>query len=131
MQKELTSIRHDIHAYPEMAIEEERTSILVSSRLKQWGLTVTEGIGGFGVVGTLASTTSGNRSIGLRADMDALQLMEKCNVPYASTKPDTMHACGHDGHTAILLGAAKYLAEHRDSFCGTVHFIFQPAEERL
>ncbi|CAF4328271.1 unnamed protein product, partial [Rotaria sordida] len=116
--------------YPEIAMEEERTSALVASKLKQWGLTVTEGVGRFGVIGTLKSLQSGNRSIGLRADMDALQLTEKCNVPFVSTKPGIMHACGHDGHTTMLLGAAKYLAEHRDSFCGTVQFIFQPAEER-
>ncbi|CAF1451564.1 unnamed protein product [Rotaria sordida] len=130
MQAELTTIRQDIHAYPEMAMEEEQTSALVASKLKQWGLTVTEGVGRFGVIGTLKSLQSGNRSIGLRADMDALQLTEKCNVPFVSTKPGIMHACGHDGHTTMLLGAAKYLAEHRDSFCGTVQFIFQPAEER-
>ena len=131
MQIELTSIRQDIHAHPEMAMEEERTSALVAAHLKEWGLTVTEGVGRFGVVGTLKSTRPGDRSIGLRADMDALQLIEKCDVPYVSTKPGTMHACGHDGHTAMLLGAAKYLAHHRDSFCGTVQFIFQPAEEGL
>ena len=131
MQTELTSIRRDIHAHPEIAMEEERTSTLVATQLKEWGLTVTEGVGKFGVVGTLTSLRPGSRSIGLRADMDALQLTEKCQVPYVSTKPGTMHACGHDGHTAVLLGAAKYLAKHRDSFCGTVQFIFQPAEERL
>ncbi|CAF0860439.1 unnamed protein product [Rotaria sp. Silwood1] len=131
MQTELTVIRQDIHAHPEMAMEEERTAALVASKLKQWGLMVTEGVGGFGVVGTLKSLQPGDRSIGLRADMDALQLIEKCDVPYVSTKVGTMHACGHDGHTAMLLGAAKYLAEHRDSFCGTVQFIFQPAEEGL
>ncbi|CAF4385543.1 unnamed protein product, partial [Rotaria magnacalcarata] len=80
----------------------------------------------FGVVGTLTSSKPGTRSIGLRADMDALELIEKCDVPYVSTKSGIMHACGHDGHTTMLLGAAKYLAEHRDSFCGTVQFIFQP-----
>ncbi|CAF4939944.1 unnamed protein product, partial [Rotaria sp. Silwood1] len=131
MQAELTIIRQDIHAHPEMTMEEQRTSALVASKLKEWGLTVTEGIGRFGVVGTLTSIKPGNRSIGLRADMDALQLIEKNNVSYVSTKLGTMHACGHDGHTAMLLGAAKYLSEHRDSFCGTVQFIFQPGEERL
>ncbi|CAF2562106.1 unnamed protein product [Rotaria sp. Silwood2] len=131
MQIELTTIRQDIHAHPEMAMEEERTATLVASKLKQWGLTVTEGVGRYGVIGTLKSLQPGDRSIGLRADMDALQLIEKCNVPYVSTKPGTMHACGHDGHTTMLLGAAKYLAEHRDSFCGTVQFIFQPGEEGL
>ncbi len=131
MQEELTAIRQDIHAHPEMAMEEARTSSVVASKLKEWGLTVTEGVGQFGVIGTLKSLKEGENAIGLRADMDALQLTEKANVPYISTKPGTMHACGHDGHTAMLLGAAKYLAEHRDSFCGTVHFIFQPAEEGL
>ncbi|CAF2782669.1 unnamed protein product [Rotaria sp. Silwood2] len=131
MQIELATIRQDIHAHPEMAMEEKRTSALVASKLKTWGLTVTEGVGQLGVIGTLKSLQSGDRSIGLRADMDALQLTEENNVPYVSTKPGTMHACGHDGHTAMLLGAAKYLAEHRDSFCGTVQFIFQPAEEGL
>jgi hippurate hydrolase len=129
MQAELTSIRQDIHAHPEMAMEEVRTSALVATKLKEWGITVTEGIGKFGVVGTLKSLRSGDNAIGLRADMDALQLIEQTDVPYISTKNGTMHACGHDGHTTMLLGAAKYLAEHRDSFCGTVHFIFQPAEE--
>jgi amidohydrolase len=129
MQSELISIRQDIHAHPEMAMEEVRTSALVAAKLKEWGLTVTEGIGRFGVIGTLKSLRPGDRTIGLRADMDALQLTEQTGVPYISTKPGTMHACGHDGHTTMLLGAAKYLAEHRDSFCGTVHFIFQPAEE--
>ncbi|CAF4629340.1 unnamed protein product [Rotaria sp. Silwood2] len=131
MQIELATIRQDIHAHPEIAMEEKRTSALVASKLKAWGLTVTEGIGQFGVVGTLKGLQPGDRSIGLRADMDALQITEECNVRYVSTKPGTMHACGHDGHTTMLLGAAKYLAEHRDSFCGTVQFIFQPAEEGL
>ncbi|UJR08765.1 hypothetical protein I4U23_013021 [Adineta vaga] len=129
IQAELKSIRQDIHAHPEMAMEEIRTSKLIISKLKEWGVTVTEGVGKTGVVGTLKSTKSGDRSIGLRADMDALQLTEKTGVSYCSTKTGTMHACGHDGHTTMLLGAAKYLAEHRDSFCGTVHFVFQPAEE--
>ncbi|CAF4854444.1 unnamed protein product, partial [Rotaria sp. Silwood2] len=110
---------------------ENRTSALVAAKLKEWGLTVTEGVGELGVVGTLTSFKPSNCSIGLRADMDALQLVEKNNVSYISTKLGTMQACGHDGHTAMLLGAAKYLSQHRDSFCGTVEFIFQPAEERL
>ncbi|CAF3393704.1 unnamed protein product [Rotaria socialis] len=131
LQTELTKIRQDIHAHPEMAMEEERTSSLVATKLNEWGLTVTKGVGQFGVVGTLTSSKPGTRSIGLRADMDALELIEKCDVPYVSTKPGIMHACGHDGHTTMLLGAAKYLAEHRDSFFGTVQFIFQPGEEGL
>ena len=131
MQPELVSIRQDIHAHPEMAMKEERTSALVATMLKEWGLTVTSGVGKTGVIGTLTSTLIGTGSIGLRADMDALKLVEKNEVPYVSTTSGTMHACGHDGHTAMLLGAAKYLSQHRDSFCGTVHFIFQPAEEGL
>ncbi|CAF4042638.1 unnamed protein product, partial [Rotaria sp. Silwood1] len=131
MQTEFTTIRQDIHAHPEMAMTENRTSALVAAKLKEWGLTVTEGVGQFGVVGTLESLNPSNRSIGLRADMDALKLVELNNVSYISTEPGKMHACGHDGHTAMLLGAAKYLSEHRDSFCGTIQFIFQPAEERL
>ena len=131
MQSELIEIRHDIHAHPELAMQEERTSKLVATKLKEFGLDVTEKIGGFGVVGTLISDREGEHSIGLRADMDALPLNEQTNVPYTSIKPDVMHACGHDGHTVMLLGAAKYLSEHRNSFCGIVHFIFQPAEERL
>ncbi|CAF1053423.1 unnamed protein product [Adineta ricciae] len=129
MQAELTTIRHDIHAHPEMAMEEVRTSALIIAKLKEWGITVTDGVGKTGVIGTLTSVKPGDRTIGLRADMDALQLTEQTNVSYCSLKPGTMHACGHDGHTVMLLGAAKHLAEHRDSFCGTVHFIFQPAEE--
>ena len=131
MHPELSSIRQDIHAHPEMAMEEVRTSSLIAKKLKEWGITVTEGVGQLGVVGTLTSTKAGDKTIGLRADMDALQLVEQTNVSYSSTKVGTMHACGHDGHTTMLLGAAKYLASHPDSFCGTVYFIFQPAEENL
>ncbi|CAF3946113.1 unnamed protein product [Rotaria sp. Silwood1] len=130
MQPELALIRQDIHAHPETAMQEIRTAALVASKLKQWGLTVTEEVGRLGVVGTLQSNKPGSRSIGLRADMDALELTEQNDVPYVSTTPGVMHACGHDGHTTMLLGAAKYLAENRDSFCGTVHFVFQPAEEK-
>ncbi|CAF2932307.1 unnamed protein product [Rotaria sp. Silwood2] len=130
MQPELALIRQDIHAHPEMALHEVRTSTLVADKLKQWGVTVTEGIGGLGVVGMLKSNASGSRSIGFRADMDALSLTEQNDVSYISTTLGVMHACGHDGHTVMLLGAAKYLAEHRDSFCGTIYFIFQPAEEK-
>ncbi|CAF0982591.1 unnamed protein product [Rotaria sordida] len=111
-------------------MKEIRTSAIVAAKLKQWDITVTEGVGTMGVVGTLKSNTPGNHSIGLRADMDALSIIEKNNVSYVSTIPGIMHACGHDGHTTMLLGAAKYLAENRDSFSGTVYFIFQPAEEK-
>ncbi|CAF3509588.1 unnamed protein product [Rotaria socialis] len=129
MQTELTGIRQDIHSHPESAMKELRTSSIVATKLKQWGLTVTEGVGNLGVVGTLKSNIPGNQSIGLRADMDALEIGEKNDLPYVSTNFGIMHACGHDGHTVMLLGAAKYLSENRDSFYGTVHFIFQPAEE--
>jgi len=128
MQPELAAIRQDIHAHPEVGMEEVRTSALVAAKLKEWGLEVTEGVGRYGVVGTLKGKQTGQRAIGLRADMDALLINEATGLPYASTNPGTMHACGHDGHTTMLLGAAKYLAEHRD-FGGTVQFIFQPAEE--
>ncbi|CAF4263478.1 unnamed protein product [Rotaria sp. Silwood2] len=131
MQAELTYIRQDIHAHPETAMKEVRTAVLVATKLKQWGITVTEGVGSMGVVGTLESKGPSNRSIGLRADMDALEIIEKNNVSYVSTIFGIMHACGHDGHTTMLLGAAKYLAENRDSFSGTVYFIFQPAEEKI
>ncbi|CAF5153285.1 unnamed protein product, partial [Rotaria magnacalcarata] len=112
-------------------MNEIRTAALVANKLKEWGVTVTEGVGGLGVVGMVTSNTPGSRSIGLRADMDALELIEKNDLPYVSTNSGVMHACGHDGHTTMLLGAAKYLAENRDSFCGIVYFVFQPAEEKL
>ncbi|CAF3468049.1 unnamed protein product [Rotaria sp. Silwood1] len=131
MQPELVAIRHDIHAHPELAMQEVRTSALVAAKLKEYGLTVTEQVGRYGVIGTLKSIPPGDRSIALRADMDALKLTEETNVPYASTISGVMHACGHDGHTTMLLGAAKYLAQHRNSFFGTIYFIFQPAEENL
>jgi amidohydrolase len=126
---ELTEWRRDIHAHPELGLEEHRTSELVAAKLASWGIEVTRGLAGTGVVGTLRSGTSG-RSIGLRADMDALEMTEANDFEYRSANPGKMHACGHDGHTTMLLGAAKYLAETRN-FDGTVHFIFQPAEEGL
>ncbi|CAF1173246.1 unnamed protein product [Rotaria sordida] len=110
-------------------MKEVRTSAMVTAKLKQWNITVTEGVGNLGVVGILKSKTPGNHSIGLRADMDALEIIEKNNVSYISTISGIMHACGHDGHTTMLLGTAKYLAENRDSFSGTIYFVFQPAEE--
>ncbi|MDH2328183.1 M20 family metallopeptidase [Cereibacter sp. SYSU M97828] len=127
---DLVAIRRDIHAHPELGFEETRTAALVAAKLREWGVEVHEGIAKTGVVGTLRGNLPGNRSIGLRADLDALALTEKTGLPYASTVPGKMHACGHDGHTAMLLGAARYLAANRD-FAGTVHFIFQPAEEGL
>lgn len=124
---EFVSIRRDIHAHPELSNEENRTSLLVRDKLELWGLDVNYGLGGTGVVGTLRSGTS-ERSIGLRADMDALPITEENDFYYRSIEAEVMHACGHDGHTAMLLGAACQLSKSPD-FNGIVHFIFQPAEE--
>ena len=126
-QAELADIRHDIHAHPELGLEEHRTAEIVARKLAEWGIEVHRGVGVTGVVGVLRNG-NGQTAIGLRADMDALPVLEKNDVPYASQNPGRMHACGHDGHTTMLLGAAKYLAETRN-FNGTVNFIFQPAEE--
>jgi hippurate hydrolase len=128
LQPELSAIRQDIHAHPEIGMEEERTAALVAGKLREWGLEVTEGVGRYGVVATLKGRLPGQRAIGLRADMDALLIQEATGLPYASVNEGRMHACGHDGHTTMLLGAAKHLSQHRD-FGGTVQFIFQPAEE--
>ncbi|MFA9285832.1 M20 aminoacylase family protein [Comamonas sp. SY3] len=124
---EFVGIRHQIHAFPELAFEELRTSDLVAERLQSWGYEVHRGLGSTGVVGRLKKG-QGSRSIGIRADMDALPIQEKTGLPYASTLSGKMHACGHDGHTAILLCAARYLAESVD-YNGTLNLIFQPAEE--
>ncbi len=124
---ELTGIRRDIHAHPELGLEEFRTAEIVARKLEEYGIEVHRGVGVTGVVGVLRNG-NGHASIGLRADMDALPVLEINDVPYASQNPGRMHACGHDGHTTMLLGAAKYLAETRN-FNGTVNFIFQPAEE--
>jgi hippurate hydrolase len=123
----LTELRHDLHAHPELGFEEVRTSAIVAQILEEAGIDVTRGLGGTGVVGTL-TVGDGSRRIGLRADMDALAMPETATRPYMSTAPGKMHACGHDGHTVLLLGAARHLARTR-AFSGTVHFIFQPAEE--
>jgi amidohydrolase len=128
MQPELAAIRRDIHAHPEMGLEEVRTAALVKAKLREWGVEVAEGVGRTGVVGTIKGRRPGQRTIGLRADMDALALNEATGLPYASTHGGTMHACGHDGHTTMLLGAARALAGNPD-FAGTVRLIFQPAEE--
>src|SRR6202047_1570608 len=125
--KDMTAWRHDIHSHPETAFEEVRTADVVAEKLKSFGLEVHRGLAKTGVVGVLKSGTS-NRAIGLRADMDALDVHETNSFDHKSTIPGKMHACGHDGHTVMLLGAAKYLAETRN-FDGTVYFIFQPAEE--
>ncbi|MCH4548816.1 MULTISPECIES: M20 aminoacylase family protein [Rhizobium] len=123
----LTALRRDLHAHPELGFEEERTAGIVARLLEEAGITVLRGLGGTGVVGTL-QVGKGGRRIGLRADMDALAMPEMAERPYKSTVPGKMHACGHDGHTAMLLGAARHLAATQ-GFSGTVHFIFQPAEE--
>jgi amidohydrolase len=123
----LTALRRDLHTHPELGFEEERTSDIVAKLLTEAGLSVHRGLGITGVVGTL-QVGNGTRTIGLRADMDALAMPEKAERPYKSTIPGKMHACGHDGHTTMLLGAARYLAATK-GFSGTVHFIFQPAEE--
>src|SRR4051812_41354554 len=125
---ELTAIRRDLHAHPEIGFEEVRTSGIVADKMKQWGIEVHRGLGGTGVVGVLKGKGTGAKRIGLRADMDALPMEENTNVRWRSTVPGRFHGCGHDGHTTMLLGTARYLAETRD-FDGTVHFIFQPAEE--
>ena len=127
---ELTALRHDLHAHPELGFEEVRTAGIVADLLERLGCEVHRGIAGTGVVGILKGRTDNGRRIGLRADMDALPIEEATNLPYCSTVPGRMHACGHDGHTTMLLGAARYLAETRD-FDGTAVFIFQPAEEGL
>ena len=126
-QQELTAIRRDIHAHPELGLEEHRTAGLVAQKLQEWGIEVHRGVGVTGVVGVLRNG-NGRATVGLRADMDALPMQEATGLPYASQTAGKMHACGHDGHTAMLLGAAKYLADTR-AFNGTVNFIFQPAEE--
>jgi len=126
---ELTDIRRDLHAHPETAFEEIRTADIVAEKLQSWGLDIHRGLAKTGVVGTLKAGRA-NRAIGLRADMDALDLIELNEFGHKSRHEGKMHGCGHDGHTVMLLGAAKYLAENRN-FDGTVHFIFQPAEENL
>lgn len=123
----LREIRQHLHQHPELSNEETATAALVADKLRALGYQVTTGLGGHGVVGSLTSG-SGSRSIGIRADMDALPIAERTGVSYASQYPGKMHACGHDGHTTMLLGAAEQLARSKN-FSGTVHLIFQPAEE--
>lgn len=129
--QELTALRRDIHAHPELGFQELRTSGIVAGALEALGIEVHRGIGKTGIVGVIEgrANTSG-RMVGLRADMDALPINEEGSPQYCSTKPGLMHACGHDGHTAVLIGAAKYLAQTRN-FDGTAVLIFQPAEEGL
>ena len=120
-------IRRDLHAHPELSFNEHRTSELIATTLSRWGIRVHRGLGKTGVVG-IVNNGSSDRAVGLRADIDALPMTEHNTFNYASVHPGRMHACGHDGHTAMLLAAAKYLAKHRN-FDGTVYLIFQPAEE--
>ncbi len=124
---EFIQLRRDIHRHPELAFEEHRTSDLVAAKLESWGYAVHRGLGGTGVVGTLKRGNCA-RSLGLRADMDALPIQEATGAEWTSVKPGLMHACGHDGHTAMLLAAAKTLAQE-PTFDGTLNLIFQPAEE--
>ncbi|MBH9974780.1 MULTISPECIES: M20 aminoacylase family protein [Bartonella] len=126
---EMVAIRHQIHENPEMGFNEHKTGDKVASLLESWGFDVVRGVGKTGIVGTL-KVGNGKKVIGIRADMDALPIEEETNLPYASKNAGVMHACGHDGHTTILLTAARYLAETRN-FDGTVRVIFQPAEESL
>ena len=127
--EDLTALRRDFHAHPELGFQEGRTSARVAQLLEGWGIAVTRGIGGTGVVGVVDGTSPG-RTIGLRADMDALPMDEETNLPFASKNPGVFHGCGHDGHTTMLLGAARYLAANR-AFAGRAVLIFQPAEEGL
>lgn len=126
----LKSWRHDFHAHPEIGFQEKRTAAKVADLLSGWGIETCTGVGGTGIIGALRGRRPGSGAIGFRADMDALPMTGRADVPYRSTRPEAFHGCGHDGHTATLLGAAKYLSEHPD-FAGTAYFIFQPAEETL
>lgn len=126
---DLIALRRDLHTHPELGFEEHRTAAIVADALRVLGLDVTTGVGGTGVVGTLRNGT-GTGTIGFRADMDALPFAEETGLPYASARTGVFHGCGHDGHTATLIGAARHLAATR-GFSGTIHFIFQPAEEGL
>lgn len=128
-EAEMIAIRRDFHQHPELGFEEFRTSDRIAQLLTGWGYEVHRGLGGTGVVGTL-KVGSGGKRLGIRADMDALPMQEQTGLPWASVNEGKMHACGHDGHCAILLSAARYLAEHRP-FSGTLHLIFQPSEESI
>ncbi|MEZ5498853.1 MAG: M20 aminoacylase family protein [Steroidobacteraceae bacterium] len=127
LAEDMRRVRRDLHRHPELAYEERRTAGVVAERLRSWGIEVHERIGGTGLVGVITAG-SATRAIGLRADMDALPIQEATGASYSSVHPGVMHACGHDGHTAMLLGAARYLADTR-RFNGRVNLIFQPAEE--
>lgn len=127
-EQELVAVRRHLHQHPELAFGEHATSDFIAGKLTEWGYEVTRGIGGTGLVGRLRHG-DGTKTLGIRADMDALPIQEATGASHASCVPGLMHACGHDGHMTMLLGAAKYLARHRP-FSGTLHLIFQPAEER-
>lgn len=127
LKQQLTEWRHELHTYPEAAFEEVKTAAFVAEKLREMGIQVETGVGKTGVVGTLKAG-DGDRVIGLRADMDCICLQEATGLPYQSQNENRMHACGHDGHTTTLLGAAKLLSDRKD-FSGTVRFVFQPAEE--
>ncbi|MER8423440.1 M20 aminoacylase family protein [Mesorhizobium sp. M1403] len=128
LETEMTAWRRHLHANPELGFEEFQTARFVADKLRSWGIRTTESVGRTGVVGTLRGRLGAGRSLGIRADMDALPMTEARPLPHASRIPGRMHGCGHDGHTTMLLGAAFALARSPD-FAGTVHFIFQPAEE--
>ena len=125
----IAAVRRDIHAHPELCFQEQRTSDVIARQLTEWGIPIHRGLGTTGVVAILKNGNS-ERAVGLRADIDALPMTEHNTFAHASRHPGKMHACGHDGHTAMLLGAAKYLAGTR-KFDGVVNFIFQPAEEGI
>ena len=125
---EMIALRHDLHMHPETCYEEVRTSGVVAEKLTEWGIPFVRGLGKTGIVASITGKRPGQRSVGLRADMDALDMVETNGFAHASTIPGKMHGCGHDGHTVMLLGAARYMQNNPD-FAGTVHCIFQPAEE--
>jgi len=131
LQSEWVALRHDLHAHPELAFEEHRTAGVVAEWLRRYGLEVRTGVAGTGVVGTLHGEAGEGAVVGFRADMDALPIEEQNELPYRSRHPGKMHACGHDGHTAILLGTAAVLSHLRTQLRGTVRFYFQPAEESV
>src|SRR5680860_784374 len=128
---EVISFRRHLHRYPELSFHEEKTSRYIAEKLYSWGIPYEENIGGYGVVGLIAGEGGHGSTIALRADMDALPIQEKNPVDYASSHAGVMHACGHDVHTASLLGTAHVLNEIKNQFAGQVKLIFQPAEEQL
>src|ERR687890_262749 len=130
LAEDLVAIRRDLHMHPELGFQEVRTARIVAEQLSALGYEVVTGVGKTGVVGLLGGSQPGERTVLLRFDMDALPIEEANDVPYRSQSAGVMHACGHDGHTAILLGAAQVLAERRDKLAGTVKFLFQPCEEK-